>query len=127
MYFEVKIINPDGKICSCFPLILPALSSDDEIMCLSRCTGKFCIGLSGPDTNLAELMNGNNGNNKKERAQTKWTFIFESDQVQEKFKAGDVIVSQTCTQRTTSAAAVSGAQCKLTFACCCLAGAEREL
>ena len=39
-------------------------------------------------------MSGNNGNNKKERAQTKWTFIFESDQVPEKFKAGDVIVSQ---------------------------------
>ena len=38
-------------------------------------------------------MSGNNGNNKKERAQTKWTFIFESDQVPEKFKAGDVIVS----------------------------------
>ena len=93
-------------------------------------SGKFCIGLSGPDTNLAELMSGKNGNNKKERAQTKcdsshysltfltfcshfrttylrfglifcwkmpirWTFIFESDQVPERFKAGDVIVRQT--------------------------------
>lgn len=63
-------------------------------------TGKFCIGLSGPDTNLAELMSGNNGNNKKERAQTKWTFIFESDQVPEKFKAGDVIVSQQLRTRS---------------------------
>lgn len=64
MYFECKIINPNGT---------------------------FCIGLSGPDSNLAEMMQGFNGNNKKERAQTKWTFIFESDKTSEKFSAGDVV------------------------------------
>ena len=47
-------------------------------------------------------MSGNNGNNKKERAQTKWTFIFESDQVSEKFKAGDVIVSPLLSWRTSN-------------------------
>ena len=132
MYFEVKIINPDGAslrtppaapelripaALSCRFLgmhrgrffrrlgqLSPSLPSParqrwdaaprtarGSLTVASLRAGKFCIGLSGPDTNLAALMSGANGNNKKERAQTKWTFIIESDQVPERFKAGDVI------------------------------------
>jgi hypothetical protein len=105
MYFEVKVINPDGassarRLLPRRPPAPPAACSPiAEARYAAAPAGKFCIGLSGPDTNLAELMSGNNGNNKKERAQTKWTFIFESDQVPERFKAGDVIVSQPAASR----------------------------
>jgi hypothetical protein len=105
MYFEVKVINPDGassarRLLPRRPPAPPAACSPiAEAWYAAAPAGKFCIGLSGPDTNLAELMSGNNGNNKKERAQTKWTFIFESDQVPERFKAGDVIVSQPAASR----------------------------
>ena len=50
------------------------------------------MGLSGPETNLAELMQGAGSVSKKEQAQSKWSFTFESDNVSEKFKSGDVIV-----------------------------------
>ena len=109
MYFEVKVINPDGK---------------------------FCIGLSGPDTNLAEMMPGFNGNNKKERSQTKWTFIFESDAISEKFKSGDIVVGHF----VVSAAIARARTLSLFYSlltslrgCCCFCavrfrdGSERQL